>query len=602
MSIMKTKLKTIIKIYILFTITILGTNLFSQSINCVECINNSALGSKSTALGSNSIAYGSYSMAVGNTSITGTSLGGGQSSIALGEGAHAKGNFSVALGLNCYSEDLAISIGGYAKANVSQSLAIGRYVETNASGAITIGSCTSSYPLVNDISNSLMVGFNSSNPTLYVGPTAYGQKCGKIGIGTTSPLHEIDVNGNIMLSNSTSSLLFAGDSKGTWGEWGIGYQNSGLNFWKPYGSTNEGNYYLFLSDRGYIGVGTDTPEKELDVVGNINSSENISVHGSFLLLGDSDIATKGEVSKAAINEWGINYQDDGMNFYKPVESSNPADNLLFISDLGNIGIGTAQPSEMLDVNGTISVTGFKMNQGSAAPGYVLTTDGNGNGYWDENQDLWFNGQGEDVYREFGNVGIGTTTPSTQLHVAGNIRIENNIEGARTSYQPLKIYANTSESNGSFISLGSTFNEDGTIKLVAKGTDGCIEFHNNNRQIMAIKEDNHVYLGDANNPSNMYVNGDVNAHLVRVATDAWSDHVFSSDYELRTLEDVKCYIEQNNHLPGVPSETEVIEQGINLGKMDALLLEKIEELTLYMIELKEENNILKEEIHKLKINK
>ncbi|MDD3011774.1 MAG: hypothetical protein PHU97_10710 [Bacteroidales bacterium] len=523
--------------------------------------------------------------------------------------------------------------------------------------------------LVNDISNSLMVGFNSSNPTLYIGPTASGQKCGKIGIGTTSPLHEVDVNGNIMLSKSTSSLLFAGDSKGTWGEWGIEYQNSGLNFWKPYGSTNEGNYYLFLSDRGYIGVGTDTPEKELDVVGNINSSENISVHGSFLLLGDSDIATKGEVSKAAINEWGINYQDDGMNFYKPVESSNPADNLLFISDLGNVGIGTSQPSEMLDVNGTISVTGFKMNQGSAAPGYVLTTDGNGNGYWDENQDLWFsgqgedvyrefgnvgigtsqpsemldvngtisvmgfkmnqgsaapgyvlttdgngngywdenqdlwfNGQGEDVYREFGNVGIGTTTPSTQLHVAGNIRIENNIEGARTSYQPLKIYANTSESNGSFISLGSTFNEDGTIKLVAKGTDGCIEFHNNTRQIMAIKEDNHVYLGDANNPSNMYVNGDVNAHLVRVATDAWSDHVFSSEYELRPLEDVKCYIEQNNHLPGIPSETEVIEQGINLGEMDALLLEKIEELTLYMIELKEENNILKEEIRVLKNGK
>jgi hypothetical protein len=91
-------------------------------------------------------------------------------------------------------------------------------------------------------------------------------------------------------------------------------------------------------------------------------------------------------------------------------------------------------------------------------------------------------------------------------------------------------------------------------------------------------------------------------LVRVATDAWSDHVFSSEYELRPLEDVKCYIEQNNHLPGIPSETEVIEQGINLGEMDALLLEKIEELTLYMIELKEENNILKEEIRVLKNGK
>jgi len=63
--------------------------------------------------------------------------------------------------------------------------------------------------------------------------------------------------------------------------------------------------------------------------------------------------------------------------------------------------------------------------------------------------------------------------------------------------------------------------------------------------------------------------------------------------------VESFIKENNHLPDVPSEAEVLEEGINLGQMDALLLKKIEELTLYVIELKKENEIIKTEISKLK---
>jgi hypothetical protein len=96
-----------------------------------------------------------------------------------------------------------------------------------------------------------------------------------------------------------------------------------------------------------------------------------------------------------------------------------------------------------------------------------------------------------------------------------------------------------------------------------------------------------------------VNGKIIATevLVELYSD-WPDYVFNRKYNLLPLQELKKYIETNNHLPEVPAANEVKEEGINLGDMDAILLKKIEELTLYVISLKEENNILKKRMEKL----
>lgn len=73
---------------------------------------------------------------------------------------------------------------------------------------------------------------------------------------------------------------------------------------------------------------------------------------------------------------------------------------------------------------------------------------------------------------------------------------------------------------------------------------------------------------------------------------WKDYVFDKSYKLRKLEDVEAYIHQNKHLPEIPSADEVVRDGIDVQTMDAKLLQKIEELTLYVIELKKEINQLK----------
>lgn len=80
---------------------------------------------------------------------------------------------------------------------------------------------------------------------------------------------------------------------------------------------------------------------------------------------------------------------------------------------------------------------------------------------------------------------------------------------------------------------------------------------------------------------------------------WSDFVFENDYDLPTLEEVEEHIAENGHLPEIPSEAEVTENGINLGEMDAKLLQKIEELTLYLIEQNKEIKELKKEISDMK---
>jgi hypothetical protein len=75
-----------------------------------------------------------------------------------------------------------------------------------------------------------------------------------------------------------------------------------------------------------------------------------------------------------------------------------------------------------------------------------------------------------------------------------------------------------------------------------------------------------------------------------------DYVFEKDYPLTSLEELKAYIDQHKHLPEVPSAKEMGENGINLKEMNLLLLKKVEELTLYVIELKKEVDSVKNELN------
>jgi hypothetical protein len=105
-----------------------------------------------------------------------------------------------------------------------------------------------------------------------------------------------------------------------------------------------------------------------------------------------------------------------------------------------------------------------------------------------------------------------------------------------------------------------------------------------------------------------VEGKIGANEVQVRTagSGWADYVFFDNYQLRPLTEVERFVKQNHHLPEVPSAAEVEKNGHNLGQMDAILLKKIEELTLYLIEqqkqlgqLQQQNQALQQEVQALK---
>jgi len=99
----------------------------------------------------------------------------------------------------------------------------------------------------------------------------------------------------------------------------------------------------------------------------------------------------------------------------------------------------------------------------------------------------------------------------------------------------------------------------------------------------------------NSPQNkLDVKGTIHSQEVKVDMQNWSDFVFKKDYDLPTLNEVEKHINEKGHLENIPSEEEVLKNGINLGEMNAKLLQKIEELTLYVIKQNKEIEILKKQ--------
>lgn len=112
----------------------------------------------------------------------------------------------------------------------------------------------------------------------------------------------------------------------------------------------------------------------------------------------------------------------------------------------------------------------------------------------------------------------------------------------------------------------------------------------------------VGIGTTNPGSyRLAVNGGIHSQSVNVDLTGWSDYVFKKEYQLPTLNEVKTYIDQNHHLPDMPSEAQVIKNGINLGEMNKLLTKKVEELTLYLIDKDKQVVLLQDEVKRLKLD-
>jgi len=224
----------------------------------------------------------------------------------------------------------------------------------------------------------------------------------------------------------------------------------------------------------------------------------------------------------------------------------------------------------------------------------------------------------------GKVGIGTTTPTTSLEIRDQnaqivLQSTGKPFGEYTQYLP-SINLKTNTKN---IFIGTEFygvtDELFRIRDLGNANGGGITFLKDKIYIGA--RDGRVY---GNFPSDVILSKTWIENLAiggKFASDSklsvagkaifeeaevklsslWPDYVFASNYQLAPLDSVETYIQKNSHLPNVPSAQEVSEKGINLGNMDAILLEKIEELTLYNIQMHKQMETMKAEISTLKQN-
>lgn len=101
--------------------------------------------------------------------------------------------------------------------------------------------------------------------------------------------------------------------------------------------------------------------------------------------------------------------------------------------------------------------------------------------------------------------------------------------------------------------------------------------------MFIHPNGNVGIGTTEPSDKLSVNGNIRAKEIKVEAGNWPDYVFTLEHKRPTLSELEDFIQKNRHLPGIPSASEVKDNGVNLGEMNTALLKKVEELTLYIIE-------------------
>jgi hypothetical protein len=221
----------------------------------------------------------------------------------------------------------------------------------------------------------------------------------------------------------------------------------------------------------------------------------------------------------------------------------------------------------------------------------------------------------------GNAGIGTNSPQNALEImrlAQDGRYKNfllqltNVYTPRGLNEPTIMFSNgdIDFKNSSYWTVGgkvagNEIDKDPVAFKVGFKAPGSID----EQEFFAID----AYMGrvrignvtSSHDGYKLFVEEGILTEKVKVAiknSEDWFDHVFEKNYALMPLHELSKYIEQNKHLPDVPTTSEVMQQGIDLGKMNGILLKKVEELTLYMIDIKKELDQTKKELEQLKEKK
>jgi hypothetical protein len=272
---------------------------------------------------------------------------------------------------------------------------------------------------------------------------------------------------------------------------------------------------------------------------------------------------------------------------------------------GSVGIGTINPNSKLEIasSGYSIEEGLRLKDfgGGASEGLWIQfaqanmTDMAKMGAISKNTTsgiLYFstknNSDSKSIERmrigENGNVGIGTNVPNYRLDVYGNVNV-----GTISSTGDLKYRI---QGKAALTAFNASSNG---VLYVNRDWESGTGFHSDFAKIGIY---GNVGIGTDEPNYKLDVQGTIRAQELKVDMQG-ADFVFEEDYELRSLEEVEAFVSENKHLPDVAPAKEMQENGVNQSEMNQKLLQKIEELTLYVIEIKKEVKALKQENLELK---
>ncbi|MGB4844668.1 MAG: hypothetical protein WBP16_09395 [Ferruginibacter sp.] len=467
------------------------------------------------------------------------------------------------------------------------------------------------------------------------GTDIYNNNLGNVGIGTNTPGSKLTINGADPVIGLLNNGLATGFIQANGFDMKIGTHPDnpvgGIVF-QPKGIDR-----VWVDENGQVGIGTGTPSSLLTVNGtnplfqmrHSNSNKGfLQALGNDLKLGTNSTNTLGNL----------------------VFQTKQLDRMM-IDENGQVGIGTIAPVSALTINGTNPY--IEMQHGNINTGFLQASGINlklGTNSTNTNGNLVLQTKLVDrmTIDNNGLVGIGTSSPSSLLTLNGTdpiLQIRNaNIDKGfiQLSGDNIKIGTNASNNTGKFIvrTNGSDrviVDEDGRVAINNPNTFGSnaltvgnangpasIGFSNSNQSFgylnfslnsATIQANNEMSIHTAGNGIKFHSSGELSmggntkannyflsvhgrfiaTQVTEQAVNNWPDYVFEKDYKLKTLSEVKQFIAENKHLPNIPSAAEIEKTGVSLGDMSKRLMEKIEELTLYILQQQEQIDELKKKI-------
>lgn len=370
-----------------------------------------------------------------------------------------------------------------------------------------------------------------------------------------------------------------------------------------------------IPSTGNVGIGTTSPDAKLDVRGTVNIDSSLVVQDSAIFnasaLVKDNMTIQGEARVEDNAQVVKDFTVDGQTILNGQLVTNSS------IKMNNVPVSVPEENIQLLVKGEDGI--IKSIEKDLAIGELMPTlltcfadDTAGNVY----NPTW-NSDINKVYLPCSvvKVGIGTINPTHNLTVDGNAKILYDTEISRNlglgvapeNQVRLKLLATTTSTglqvNSSF-PIGNQLNHRLLELNAASIADEVIKVNNLQYNYTPFELLANGKLTISNQTQKIFQidpDGLVHGRKIKVDVVNWPDYVFESDYDLMPIQEVKTYIEEEKHLPGIPSAEEMQSNGIDLAETNKMLVEKVEEMMLYLINQQSEIDLLKAQVELLNQN-